>query len=311
MRDDMAIRVNFLIGCTASGKSRAGLELARRLGAEIVSVDSMKVYRRMDIGTAKPSAEVRREIPHHLIDVVEPNDAFSLGRYIEQADRAIRAIAARGKPVLAVGGTMLYVQSLLAGVFEGPGADAAFRRRLRKRARREGTEALHAELAAVDPEAAARIHPNDLRRIERALEVYHLAGVPISELQAQWDRPDARYDCRVVALRRPKAEASRRINARVKRMIDAGLVDEVQSLLAEPGGIGQQAAQAVGYAEIIAHLAGDTSLEDAIERIKINSRRLAKHQRTWMRRMSCIRWVDVAENDAVKDIADRVAENWE
>lgn len=304
------IRVNLLIGCTASGKTRVGLELARRLGGEIVSMDSMKIYRRMDIGTAKPSREAQSEIPHHLIDVVEPSESYSLARYVEEADRAIRDIAARGKPILAVGGTMLYVRGLTAGVFEGPGANTEFRRGLRERAAREGTPALHAELARVDPRAAERIHVNDLRRIERALEVYHLTGVPISELQQQWDLPTNRYDCRIAALRRPKEEANHHINARVHRMIDAGLVDEVRALLAEPAGIGPQAAQAVGYAEIIAHLQSHLSLADAVERIKINSRHLAKHQRTWMRRMPGIRWVDVLENDSPEQVADRVLEAW-
>lgn len=304
------IRVNCLTGCTASGKGRAGLELARRLGGEIISVDSMKIYRRMDIGTAKPSREARAEVPHHLIDVVEPNEPYSLARYVEEAERAVRDIAARGKPVLAVGGTMLYVRGLTAGVFEGPGADPEFRRGLRERAARDGTPALHVELARVDPTAAERIHANDLRRIERALEVYHLTGTPISELQQQWDRPTNRYDCRIVALRRPKEEANRRINARVHRMIEAGLVDEVGALLAEPRGIGHQAAQAVGYAEIIAHLKSEMSLADAVERIKINSRHLAKHQRTWMRRMPGIKWVDVTEGDTVEQVADRVLEAW-
>ncbi len=305
------IRVNFLIGCTASGKGRLGLALARRLGGEIVSVDSMKVYRRMDIGTAKPSREAQAEVPHHLIDVVEPGDAYSLARYVEEADRVIRDIAGRGKPVLAVGGTMLYLRGLTAGVFEGPGADPEFRRAIRQRAAREGAPALHAELARLDPTAAERIHANDLRRIERALEVLHLTGTPISQLQQQWDKPTSRYDCRIVALRRPKEEANRRINARVQRMIEVGLVNEVTLLLAEPAGIGQQAAQAVGYAEIIAHLQGRLSLTDAIERIKINSRHLAKHQRTWMRRIPGIQWVDVAEADPVEQVADRVLAAWD
>lgn len=304
------VRVNCLIGCTAGGKGRVGLELARRLGGEIISVDSMKIYRRMDIGTAKPSREARAEVPHHLIDVVEPSEPYSLARYVEEAERAIRDIAARGKPVLAVGGTMLYVRGLMAGVFEGPGADPEFRRGLREQAARDGTPALHAELARVDPRAAERIHANDLRRIERALEVYHLTGTPISELQQQWDRPTNRYDCRIVALRRPKEEANRRINARVHRMIEAGLVDEVRALLAEPRGIGHQAAQAVGYAEILAHLKGEMSLADAVERIKINSRHLAKHQRTWMRRMPGIKWVDVADDETAEQVANRVLEAW-
>jgi len=306
----MAIPLYLLVGCTASGKSRVGFELARRLGGEIVSVDSMKIYRRMDIGTAKPSAEARGQVPHHLIDVVEPSEAFSLGRYIEDADRAIRDITARGKPALAVGGTMLYIQGLTAGVFDGPGSDPEFRRRLRERARQEGMQRLHEELARVDPQAAVRIHPNDLRRIERALEVYHLCGTPISELQRQWGQPNPRYDCRLVALRLPKEQANRRINARSKHMIDAGLVEEVRSLLAEPGGIGRQAAQAVGYAEIIAHLSGELSLDEALEAIKLNSRRLAKHQRTWMRRMPGIHWVDVDEADPAERVADRVRAAW-
>jgi tRNA dimethylallyltransferase len=304
------IRVNCLIGCTASGKGRVALALAKRLGGEIVSVDSMKIYRRMDIGTAKPSREARAEVPHHLIDVVEPADAYSLARYVEEADRAIRDITGRGKPVLAVGGTMLYVRGLTAGVFQGPGADLEFRRALRQRAAREGTPALHAELAQLDPRAAERIHANDLRRIERALEVLHLTGIPISELQQQWDKPTSRYDCRIVAIRRPKEQANHRINTRVHRMLEAGLVNEVSSLLAEPGGIGHQAAQAVGYAEIIAHLQGRLSLADAVERIKINSRHLAKHQRTWMRRMPGIRWVDVSEEDTVEHVAERLLDAW-
>jgi len=305
------IRVLALVGCTASGKSRVALELAQRLGGEIVSVDSMKIYRRMNIGTAKPSSEARHKVRHHLIDVVEPSEPFSLGRYVELADAAIREIAARGRPVLAVGGTMMFVRGLFWGVFAGPSSDPTFRQALRLRAQREGTQPLHTELASVDAQAAARIHPHDLRRIERALEVYHLAGVPISVLQKQWDQPPSRYDCRLVALRLPKEEANRRINARVRWMIDAGLVDEVRSLLAEPGGIGAQAAQAVGYAEIIAHLRGECTLAEAIEQVKINSRRLAKHQRTWMRGMAGLRWVDLTPPDSLEQIADRVAQAWD
>ena len=311
MSDRRKIRVNLLIGCTAGGKGRVGLEIARRFGGEIVSVDSMKVYRRMDIGTAKPSPEARGEIPHHLIDVVEPSESFSLARYLEQAGEAFRDIAGRGKPILAVGGTMLYVQGLTTGIFEGPRADEAFRRGLRARARREGTAVLHGELARMDPEAADRIHPNDLRRIERGLEVLHVTGVPISRLQTQWTEPECPYDCRLVALRRAKDATNRRINGRVKRMIEDGLVEEVRSLSAEPGGIGPQAAQAVGYAELLHHLAGDMTLEDAVEQIKINSRRLGKHQRTWMRRLPNVHWVDVAEEDTSADVAEEVIAAWE
>lgn len=306
----MAIRLHMLIGTTASGKGRTALELARRCGGEIVSIDSMKVYRRMDIGTAKPSAAARAEVPHHMIDVVEPSEPFSLGRYMEGAQAAIRDIADRGRPIIAVGGTMLYVQGLTRGVFEGPSADDDFRREFRERVRRDGLAALYGELMRVDPAAASKIHTNDQRRIERALEVYQLAGVPISELQTQWENRESPYECRVVGLRREQELESRRINARVKRMIDAGLVNEVRSLLAEPKGLSMQATQAVGYAEIIAHLRGHMSLDGAVERIKINSRRLAKHQRTWMRRMTDIIWVDVSEMDTVGSVAERVMDAW-
>lgn len=306
----MSIRLNLLIGCTASGKGRVAFEVARWLGGEIVSVDSMKVYRRMDIGTAKPSAEVRAAVPYHLLDVVEPSERFSLGRYVELADAAFKDIDARGKPIIASGGTMLYVQGLTQGVFEGPSADPEFRRAFRRRVKEEGGPVLHAELKAIDPEAASRIHPNDARRIERALEVYHVTGQPISDLQTQWANQESPYDGRVVALMREKEEVGRRINERAKRMIDAGLVDEVRSLLAEPEGLGREAGQAVGYAEIIAHLSGEMSLEDAIEQIKINTRRLAKHQRTWMRRMTNATRIEVAETSTVEELADRVIAAW-
>ena len=306
------IRVNVLIGCTACGKSAVALALARRVGGEIVSVDSMKVYRRMDVGTAKPTRRDRERVPHHLIDLVEPSASYSLGRFIEDADRAIGQIAGRGRPIIAEGGTMMFVRGLLSGVFEGPAADAGFRRALRVRAVAEGTEKLHQELTAIDPAAAARIHANDLRRIERALEVYHATGTPISRLQTQWEREGgSRYDCRVVAIRRDRESTARRINARVRAMIVAGLVEEVRGLLVEPGGIGPQAAQAVGYAEIIRHLKGELTLAEAVEQIKINTRRLAKAQRTWMRRMPGVRWLDASESDDVEALADRVWALWE
>lgn len=306
MTDDLYL----IVGCTASGKSRVGLELARRHGAEIISVDSMKIYRRMDIGTAKPTAEARRAIPHHVIDVVEPSETFSLGRYVEAALSAAREIQGRGHMPLFVGGTMLYVQGLVKGVFEGPTADLAFRSALRARAAREGAPALHAELVRCDPLAASRIHPNDLRRIERALEVFHISGTPISQLQTQWAQAESPFRWHIVGLRRSKEEASHRINARVKRMMDAGLLDEVRALLAEPDGIGPQAAQAVGYAELIAHLRDELTLDQATEQIKINSRRLAKHQRTWMRRMPEVRFVDLGDDDTVEAVADRVQAAW-
>jgi tRNA dimethylallyltransferase len=281
-----------LLGGTAVGKSAAAIPLAERLGAEILSVDSMQVYRRMDIGTAKPSVDDRRRVRHHLIDVVEPSEAFSVARFVAAADAAIADAAARGRAILAVAGTPLYLMALLYGLFDGPSADPAIRERIRSRAAREGADALHAELAAVDPLAAERIHPNDLRRIERALEVFETTGRPISQQQRQWSGPP-RYAYRAVGLRRTREDQSRRINARVRQMIAAGLVDEVRALLAEPAGLSEQAAAAVGYAEMIRHIRGELTLEDAIEAIKINTRRLAKSQRTWFRRVPGVQWLDL------------------
>jgi tRNA dimethylallyltransferase len=296
-------QLSLLLGCTAVGKTALSLPLAERLGAEIISVDSMQIYRRMDIGTAKPSEAERQRVRHHLIDVAEPAEPFSAARFVEQADAAIADIHGRGQAALAVAGTPFYLMALLYGLFEGPSADAEVRARIRQRAEREGAAALHSELARIDPEAARRIHPNDMRRIERALEVWELTGRPISALQRQWTRPP-RYPFRAVGLRRSREDLSRRINARVRGMIEAGLVDEVRRLISEPGcpqpgDLSEQARQALGYAEMIAHLRGETSLNDAVEAIKINTRRFAKSQRTWFRRIPGVHWLDVpAETEA-------------
>ena len=301
-------RLYFIIGCTASGKGSLGRELARRLVGQIVSVDSMKIYRRMDIGTAKPSQAVRAEIPHHCIDIVEPSESFSVAQFVERADRAIGEIASAGSVALAVGGTSLYIKALSEGLFEGPSADERTRRNLRARAAAEGLSALHAELAAIDAEAAARIHPNDERRIVRALEVYHATGTPITALQRQWDSGQRRYEAVFIGLRRDKADQGRRINLRAKMMLDAGLADEVAALLAEPGGLSGQAAQAVGYAELIDYIKGLCSLDEAFEQIKINTRRLAKKQRTWHRRFAGVTWFDAAPDETPEALAARVIE---
>ncbi len=301
----MPTRLTFILGCTGCGKASLGRELGTRTGGEIVSIDSMKVYRRMDIGTAKPSPETRARLPHHLIDVAEPSEEFSVARYVELADAAIADIQNRARPVFVVGGTPMYVKALLEGLFEGPGADEALRDRLRAEAAKWGGEALHARLREVDPVAADRIHPNDLRRIVRALEVFELTGTPISSLQEQWDR-QRRYECLIIGLRRDREDQSHRTNERVRRMIDAGLVEEVAALLAEPEPLSTTARQAVGYAEIIEHLQGGSSLADAVEMIKINTRQLAKSQRTWFKRFQGVSWVDLEPTDTAEDLADEL-----
>ena len=292
-----------ILGATASGKGSLGREIAGRIGGQIVSVDSMKVYRRMDIGTAKPAADQRARIGHHCIDIVEPSEGFSVAQFVQQADSAIARIRAGGSIPLAVGGTSLYLKALTEGLFDGPSADLQIRRQLQEQIDRRGAPALHAELAQVDPVSAGRIHPNDAKRIVRALEVFRSGGVPISELQHQWES-QRRYSCVMIGLRRDRADQNHRINTRVKRMVEAGLVEEVRGLLAEPKPLSRQAAQAVGYAEIIEHLQGALPLDKAIENIKINTRRLARKQRTWHRRFADVRWVDLAPDDTAQGVAD-------
>jgi tRNA dimethylallyltransferase len=294
-----------VLGVTASGKARLGFELARSLDGEIVSVDSMKVYRRMDIGTAKPSREAQEQVRHHLIDVVEPSESFSVGLFLERALATIEDIRRRGKTVVAVGGTALYIKALLYGLFEGPGSDEMIRAELRAQAQREGLTPLHEALRRIDPEAAGRIDPNDAKRIIRALEVYRLTGKPISSFQKQFDAGRPKHDWTIIGLRRQKTVESRRINARVKKMIELGLVDEVKSLLAEERPLSRQARCAIGYAEIVDHLAGRMSLDDAVEEIKKNSRRLAKGQRTWFKTFKQVNWLDIGEEEPPEHVIER------
>jgi tRNA dimethylallyltransferase len=315
-----------ILGVTGSGKGRLAFDLAKDLGAEIISIDSMKVYRRMDIGTAKPPKEARSQIKYHLIDIVEPSDSFSVRSFLDNALGAIQQIRSRNKPVVAVGGTALYIKALLYGLFEGPGTNQQIRAELRARAEAKGLEQLYRQLTQVDPEAAARVHHNDIRRIIRALEVYELTGRPISSFQQQWNAKEKTEDrrqrtddvrClagtpavpvrdwRIIGVRREKTEENKRINARVKRMIAAGLVDEVKSLLSEEKPLSPQARCAIGYAEVIDYLGGKTTLEDAIELIKKNTHRLAKSQRTWFKTFRNVNWLDVESSESDETIFHR------
>jgi len=283
----------FIVGCTASGKGTLGRFFAEKIKGEVLSVDSMKVYRYMDIGTAKPDLEIRTRIPHHLVDVVDPSESFSAGRFVEFSEQAIREVHTRNRPVVAIGGTVLYLKTLTEGLFDGPGADPALRESLQLKAQQIGPEALHAELAKVDPETASRLHRNDQKRIIRALEVYQLTGKPISSMQKQFGRLRTDYNMLFIGLRHEKEQLNLRINERVRRMVKKGLVDEVRALHNRVPPLSPQARDAVGYAEIIEHFQGTWDLPVAIEKIKINTRRLAKTQRTWFRRMPHIRWFDV------------------
>jgi tRNA dimethylallyltransferase len=298
--------VYFILGCTGCGKGALGREIARQTSGSILSVDSMKVYRRMDIGTNKPSAEIRAAIPHFGLDLVEPWETYSVADYVKHAHSAIADIRAAGSVPLLVGGTSLYIKALYDGLFEGPGSDEALRAELAARIATEGAELVHAELAAVDPASAERIHPNDERRIIRALEVYRLAGKPLSELQTQWEANRPKLNAVRIGIRRERELQNRKTNARVKAMLEAGLVDEVRALYDDPQGLSETARLAVGYAELFPYFEGKTTLEKAIERIKINTRQLAKKQRTWHRRWADVQWFDVAEDDTAESVAARV-----
>ena len=292
-----------ILGVTAGGKGKLAFELAKKMNAEIISIDSMKVYRRMDIGTAKPSKEVQKQLNYHLIDVVEPSESFSVDTFLSLTEQAIKDIEAKGKPVVAVGGTAMYIKALLHGIFDGPSTDDNIRRQLKEQIAQVGLAELHKKLAVVDPAAAERIHPNDEKRIIRAMEVYELTGKPISDFQQQFST-EPKDDWLVLGLQRDKADASSRINARVKKMIELGLVDEVKALLAEPKPLSQQARCAIGYAEIIDYLEDKETIDKTVEKIKINTRRFAKAQRTWFKTFRFVNWLDVGENDTVEHVLD-------
>lgn len=295
-----------ILGVTASGKGRLAFELAKKLDAEILSIDSMKVYRRMDIGTAKPSKEARKQVVHHLIDVVEPSEPFSVDRFLTLAEAAAKEIESKNKPIVAVGGSAMYIKAMLYGIFQGPGTNEQIRRRLKERIEETSLEELHKKLSAIDPKAADKIHRNDEKRIIRALEVYQLTGKPISSFQWQFDLPAPKGGWTIYGLRREKTEENKRINARVKKMIEAGLIDEVKNLLAEEKPLGTQARSAIGYAEIIDYLAGRETLEKAIEKIKINTRRFAKAQRTWFKTFKTVNWLDISEEATVENILAKI-----
>jgi tRNA dimethylallyltransferase len=281
-----------ILGCTASGKSDLGEALALHLQRPILAVDSMQVYRGMDIGTAKPDPATRARIPHFMIDIADPWEAYSAARFVHDARPHLAS-----SPIL-IAGTFLYLRALIEGLFEGPSADENIRAELHQRADREGSEVLHQELAAIDPAAALRIHANDLRRIIRALEVHRLTGTPISTLQTQWTAAHPAVAATFIGIRWEKDALSRRINARVKRMIDAGLVDEVDRLRRSPQGLSEEAASAVGYRQLLDYFDRKCSLDDAIEQIKIQTRYLAKMQRTWLKKWPApptVTWLDAAD----------------
>ena len=281
-----------LLGPTAVGKTALALELARAFACEIISVDSMQVYRRLDIGTAKATAEERRLVPHHLIDIIDPDQEYSLARFLADAAAAYREIRGRGRGVLFTGGTGLYFRGLLEGIFELEiKPDPELRARLEQRLRAEGCAVLHGELAAVDPDSAARIHPHDRQRLLRALEIFHLSGQSWSEhLRTAAPTPLLPPATPIIGLTRPREVLYERINLRVDQMLAQGLEAEVRGLLAKGYGPELPPMQAIGYRHLTEYLAGERDLEATRQLLARDTRRYAKRQLTWFNRMPNVTW---------------------
>ncbi len=284
----------FLTGPTASGKTHIGFELAEQLGAEIISLDSMAVYRDMDIGTAKPNIEHRQRISHHLLDLASPQDDFSLAKYLEYAYRAIDEIHDRNRQVLFVGGTPLYLKCLLRGVDSGPPPDWEFREEVQRELHTAGSQALHHRLRQVDPLAADKLHPNDTRRIIRALEVYKNTGQPLSHRQLHFQDPPVEQSNRVFVLDWPRDQLHERIHQRVDAMFEMGIVEEVQLLVKKYGNLGRTARQAVGYREVLEFLDGSIDLNEAKNKVKTRTRQFSKRQGTWFRSLSECRFIPIS-----------------
>lgn len=302
----MAVSPSILVilGPTASGKSAVSLGIAERLGADILSVDSMQVYSGMDIGTAKPSVAERARVRHHLLDVATPDSIYTVARFVASADAVIADCGRRQAPLIATGGTPLYYKALFDGLFKGPGADAAIRERLAI----SSDEELAARLREIDPAAAARIHTNDTKRLIRALEVYELTGKPISSFQTEWLAGQRRHPALWIGLSWDKDALNRRINARAKQMLAGGWLDEVRGLLGQYPMLSQTAGEATGYGILADHLRGNLSLDDAIEQIKISTRQLARRQMKWFRRFSDVHWI--AGDRPAEQIVDDVISRW-
>lgn len=285
----------FIVGPTASGKSEFALRLARKIDGEIVSCDSMHVYRGMNVGTAKPTREERRKTPHHLIDLISPRRSFSVFQYRQRALDAIRKIRARGKIPIIVGGSGLYVKSLLDGFSKHPGRQNGIRKQFESVAQRKGSRFLYERLKQVDPKRAEKVHPNDHKRIIRALEVWQRSGQAISDWESQ-SQPVRfqEHEYRIYGLRRERKELYERVERRVDQMFDAEWVREVKRL--KRIGFSKTAREAIGYHEILKFLRGECSLMDAISETKKRTRHLVKKQTTWFRKDPRIQWIPVSGN---------------
>ncbi len=300
-------KVVVLIGPTAVGKTNLSIELAKKFDGEIISGDSMQIYKGMDIATAKISKEEMQGVPHHLIDILEPDESFSVAQFQELVRKKITEITSRGKVPFIVGGTGLYIQAVLYDYqFQETATDTAFRTKLEEMAQAEGTLTIHDMLNKVDPEAAAAIHHHNVRRVIRALEVFHVTGRKMSDIQKE-QKQESIYDAALIGLTMERNVLYERINKRVEQMLEIGLLEEVQHFY-EKGIRDCQSLQAIGYKEIYKYYDGLLSLEDSIEELKQNSRRYAKRQLTWFRNKMNVEWFDMTESVKIDDITKKIQE---
>lgn len=303
-------RLIVIVGPTASGKSQVAMDIASEINAEIVSADSMQIYRYMDIGTGKPSPEDRERIPHHLIDIIFPDETFSAANFKEKARGIIDELRETGKNILIVGGTGLYIKALLHGLFPSPKADESLRQELRKKAKRLGRTSLWHELKAVDPISASKLHPNDLLRIIRALEIYRQTGIPLSRWQEKHAFGDCPYEVLKIGLMREREDIYLRIENRVDDMIARGFEEEVRSLLNRGYGRHLKSMQALGYKRMVEYVCGERDLGEAVRLIKGETKAYAKRQLTWFRRDPRVRWVRCPEAEGrLMQLAERFLES--
>ena len=300
-------KVLVIVGPTASGKTKLSIIVAERINGEIISADSRQIYKLMDIGTAKPSIEDRKRIKHYFIDELYPDQSFNAGEYGIKGREIIEDILSRGKVPIVVGGSGLYIRSLIDGFFEGPGASPELRKKLYEEAEKYGRNRLHDKLKEIDPEAASKIHPNNLERIIRALEVFYLTGKPISQLQKE-SKPEINFKPVQIGLNWERKVLYRRIDERVDKMIEDGLIDEVKKLKSLGYSPKFNSLRTVGYKEVFDYLDGKISYDEMVYLIKRNSRRYARRQLIWFRQDKRIIWLDVNEATNFYELADKVIE---
>lgn len=294
----------FIVGPTAVGKTELALQCAEKLNSEIVSCDAMQVYRQVNIANCKPTVEMLNRIPHYLINTVSAEEEYDVARFVQEAEAALDALVVRELIPIVVGGSGLYMQTLLDGIFSGPGKDEELRLQLLLRAEREGEDSLYHELRTVDPQTAEKIHPHDLRRIVRALEVYRVTQKPISQLQPQRQGLWEKYDIRLFGLQRPRQELYDRINQRVDDMFALGLVEEIKKL--RNLSLSQTAVRMIGIEEVSGFLEGQYDIEQAKYLLKLHTRHYAKRQLTWFRREKRINWIQLDTQSGYPEAMERI-----